>query len=101
MNTYKITVKHDTGKIVIRTIAQNEQAAKNMVMAAEGCPECAIVKVAMIEKEIYVCLYSTDGMRERHFDNEQDALTFAATVKGAVCPFKMKIKNNKAIPAKH
>ncbi len=46
-------------------------------------------------KKIYVVLYSLDGgMRERHFNNEQEqeANDFAATVKGSVCPMEVKTK---------
>jgi hypothetical protein len=39
----------------------------------------------------YVVIYSTIGMRERHFDNEKDANEFAETVKGSVCPINVKI----------
>jgi hypothetical protein len=42
---YILTVKHDNGKIKIRTTATSPLIAKNMVMAAENCPACAIQKI--------------------------------------------------------
>ncbi|MDD5540950.1 MAG: hypothetical protein PHG61_09695 [Candidatus Marinimicrobia bacterium] len=40
--SYILTVKHDHGSARIQVTAQNEQAARGMVMAAEHCPESAI-----------------------------------------------------------
>ncbi len=40
---------------------------------------------------MYVVFYSTTGMRERHFEDEQLANEFAATVNGSVCPYTAKI----------
>lgn len=45
MSKFKLTVKHDNGTIRFHVWAQDEQAAKQAVMNAEGCPERAIVKV--------------------------------------------------------
>lgn len=39
------TVKHDNGIVKIRTAAPDEKAAKEIIMAAEGCPERAIIKL--------------------------------------------------------
>jgi hypothetical protein len=48
MKTYRIQVKHDSGEMVLRVYARNIQAAKEMIMAAEGCPECAIGWIAIV-----------------------------------------------------
>ncbi len=42
-------------------------------------------------KTVYVVIYSTSGMRERHFDNEQEANEFALTVAGSVVPMQQKV----------
>jgi tetraacyldisaccharide-1-P 4'-kinase len=42
MHKYKLEVTHDKGKFLVSVVAQNLDAAKTMVMAAEGCPENAI-----------------------------------------------------------
>ena len=39
---YKFKVKHDEGSINISTVASTQQIAKEMIMAAEGCPERSI-----------------------------------------------------------
>jgi len=45
MNNYKLTVKHDNGKVTFKTSASDEQAARKIVCNAENCPDCAIIKV--------------------------------------------------------
>jgi len=45
MNQYIITLKHDKGTFKMRVIAENEQAAKEMIMKAENCPLCAIIRI--------------------------------------------------------
>lgn len=45
MNPYILTVKHDEGIQKIRVNATDEAQAKTMVMKAEGCPECAIIRI--------------------------------------------------------
>ncbi len=42
-------------------------------------------------KQMYVVFYSTDRMRERHFENEAEANEFSTTVNGSVCPYTAKI----------
>jgi len=101
MNTYNVTVKHDKGRQTIKTFARTEEQAVQNIMAFEGCSETAITKVVIIEKVIYVCIYSTSGMRERHIEDEQEAMNFAKTVKGAVCPLRLKMKRGQPIPVKH
>lgn len=44
-NNYRITVKHDHGRIRIKTAASSADAAKKIVMDAEGCPERSITKI--------------------------------------------------------
>lgn len=52
MKTYCVTVKHDNGKCRISLMAQNEDAAKRMIMKAENCPECAIQKIEVSNKKL-------------------------------------------------
>ena len=42
---YQVSLKHDNGKIRITTVATSKQSAIDMIMKAEGCPECAISNV--------------------------------------------------------
>lgn len=51
MNTFIVTVKHDKGTARIRTAAQDEAAARKIIMSAEGCPDRAIIKVKEIKRE--------------------------------------------------
>lgn len=41
-----------TTKVTIQTIAQNEQAAKEIVMQSELCPESAILSVTRMNSPI-------------------------------------------------
>ena len=50
MNIYKITLKHDNGKINIITSASNEKQARKQVCDYEKCPESAIIKVIKIKE---------------------------------------------------
>ncbi len=43
MKTYRIQVKHDSGEQGFLIRAESIQQAKEAVMAAEGCPERAII----------------------------------------------------------
>lgn len=52
MNLYKLTLKHDGGRLNIVTSAPNEEIAKYKIMDAENCPMGAITKVKLI-KVIY------------------------------------------------
>lgn len=45
MKRYRVTVKHDNGTAEIITTAENMTAARQNVMASEGCPESAIISV--------------------------------------------------------
>lgn len=45
MNTYIITLKHDSGKTKLITNADNEAQAVKLVCDAEGCPPHAIIKI--------------------------------------------------------
>ena len=42
MKTYEFIIKHDNGKVTLRTSADNLEAAKLIIMKAEGCPERSI-----------------------------------------------------------
>lgn len=49
VETYKATLKHDNGKVEITIVSiSGEQGAKKMIMSAEGCPECSIIKITKI-----------------------------------------------------
>jgi len=45
VNTYKITLKHDDGYMIINVSGTSKKAAKSKVMFFENCPECAILRV--------------------------------------------------------
>ncbi len=45
---FVVTVKHDKGKVRIKTTASSADAAKSIVCKAEGCPESAIVSVEKV-----------------------------------------------------
>jgi ribosomal protein L37AE/L43A len=49
---YRVTVKHDNGKIRLTVPATSEEKAKKIVMDYENCPECAIVKVERITESL-------------------------------------------------
>lgn len=42
---FNVRVKHDNGTVTIRTAAQNEAAARRIIMAAERCPARSILSV--------------------------------------------------------
>lgn len=46
---YKITLKHDNGKVNIITTASDEKQAREIVLKWEGAPACAIVKVKQLK----------------------------------------------------
>ncbi len=48
MNQYLITTQHDHGRRTIQTSANSTGAAIRIVMAAEGCPRCAIIRTRNI-----------------------------------------------------
>jgi len=54
LETFIVTVKHDAGKTRFRVVSSNgEKGAREQVIAAERCPERAIVKIKKIKsKEI-------------------------------------------------
>lgn len=45
MKNYKITLKHDKGKINLIVKALNEKEAINKILTAEKCPKSAIIKI--------------------------------------------------------
>lgn len=49
MHKYKFTIKHDGGKHVLSTTATDVVAAMKIVMAAERCPERAIINIKIEE----------------------------------------------------
>lgn len=54
VKTYQVTVKHDNGKVKIRTAATDKDAARNIICSAEGCPDTAILKVVeLIKKPVF------------------------------------------------
>jgi hypothetical protein len=50
MSEYIVTVKHDNGTARIKTTASSEQAAKDIIMKAENCPQSAIINVEQKRK---------------------------------------------------
>lgn len=52
LETYRITVKHDNGKARFIVVSlHGEKGAEEQVMAVEGCPESAIVKIRKINSK--------------------------------------------------
>lgn len=48
ISRYKLTIQHDKGLFTVETVATSIQAAKQIVMNAESCPESAIVFVESV-----------------------------------------------------
>jgi len=46
MKTYKLTLKHDNGKLNLIVKAETAEEAKKLAMLFENCPESAIIKTA-------------------------------------------------------
>ena len=42
IQTYRFRLTHDNGTVVMRTAATSEEAARKMIMEAEGCPNRAM-----------------------------------------------------------
>lgn len=42
---FTLRLRHDKGYISIRTVAKNEQAAREQVCAAERCPDSSVRRV--------------------------------------------------------
>ena len=40
---YHFRLKHDRGTAKLRTVSTDMASAKKIIMAAERCPECAII----------------------------------------------------------
>ncbi|GMN08142.1 Uncharacterised protein [Chryseobacterium taihuense] len=52
METYKATLKHDTGKVTLTVVSlSGKQRAIQQITAVEGCPECAIVDIVKIDND--------------------------------------------------
>ena len=53
LETFKITLKHDMGKFTVSlTSMSGEQGAIAQILACEGCPEGAIVRIKKIRQKI-------------------------------------------------
>lgn len=50
MNLYRLTIKHDGGKVNIVTSAIDEETARFIITEAENCPPWAITKCVLIKK---------------------------------------------------
>ena len=50
METYKATLKHDTGKVTLTVVSlSGKQRAIQQITASEHCPVCAIVEIVKID----------------------------------------------------
>lgn len=49
MKTFTFTLKHDGGKYKLSVYARSYESAKETVLKAENCPECAIIKYTEVE----------------------------------------------------
>lgn len=47
---YRVTLKHDSGKITIATVASNKKGAIEQVLNFENAPQSAVVKVERVKK---------------------------------------------------
>lgn len=45
MKTFYVTTQHDEGTSSFQTVARNQQQAIALIMAAEGCPKGAIIRI--------------------------------------------------------
>lgn len=52
MFVYRITTQHDRGKANFKVVAPDKESAIEMVMGAECCPRCAIVKIENLSTKI-------------------------------------------------
>lgn len=52
MKTYTVTLRHDKGKVHIRTMASSRKVAVELVLAAERAPESAVVKVTSSNEKL-------------------------------------------------
>ena len=68
--SYILTVKHDHGKARIKITAQSEQAARGMVMAAERCPESAIIHCRAVTPTIYQIKQAMAETLPKYFDRK-------------------------------
>lgn len=52
---YKAVVRHDMGRctFVVTSLSGGRRSAIAQIMAAEGCPECAIVKLNLIKNKVH------------------------------------------------
>ena len=50
MKTYRFTLKSDSGRVRIRTVASSLNAAIHIICTAELCPESAILKIEIFNK---------------------------------------------------
>lgn len=48
MKTFILTVNHDCGRVRLQVTASDENAARAMIMACEGCPERSIIGAEVI-----------------------------------------------------
>ncbi len=44
-HTYKVTLKHDRGKVVIKVVASSWDKAATLACSAEGAPDSAVQKI--------------------------------------------------------
>lgn len=67
MKEYRVTIKHDKGKVTLRAYAENETEARKCICKAEGCPDSAVLKVQNISYYVTMTdkFMSGWGMAER------------------------------------
>lgn len=52
IETYRATLKHDNGIVKLKVISlSGKQGAIRQITTAEGCLECAIVKIVKIDND--------------------------------------------------
>jgi hypothetical protein len=82
---YTLKVKHDNGKVNLKTTASSEKEAKEKIMKAEGCPESAIIScketgsvikegVAQNNPKIEKYVNKINGLISQAFDSDGDPI---------------------------
>lgn len=67
MNTYKVTLKHDGGRVTITTTGTTEQDARDKVRKAEGAPYGAVLKVERVLPNPVNVMVCTDCYFAHHY----------------------------------
>jgi len=88
MKTYKLTLKHDNGKVNLIVKAETAEQAKQLVMKAENCPESAILKTKEYIKPLTIYeIRDLTSQTSPYFFSKDTLKFFGQTMAG----FKVKL----------